>query len=490
MKNVERIKELGRLASIYTIGNVLVSFLGFVLYPIYTQYLTPSQFGIIGLAILVSGGVQHVFSLGTRGAAFNFYHRYEGRDRKELYTSLFVFTLLFGSLVVILMEVIGPGLFRWLLGEDLYHPYLRIAIYSSAVIAIFKTIPEQKLKAAENARGAVLLDIGQGVVNHTATLIGIVVLSLGAVGYLLGTLLGAVAVGVVGTVYLLRTSVRSVSLSKIKASLVYSLPLFPHHYSHFIISMADRVLLSQLATLSAVGVYTLGYALSKALQIAISAGNNAIMPEFAAASGDNEAYERLPGVATYYVLAAGLFSVGFSLFMPIMVELLFPRSYSNAISIIPWLAASFFCLALYYVPMNVLAQTQRETKYVPLLTAIAAVSNLILNYFLIPIYGIVGAAASTFAAYLLLAFTVFIISQRIRSINYEYKRLGAVIIALLVVIPVGTIIPDESVSGIVVRSILLGLFGFIILGLGFLSDGEKAILIEQGQRFRDSLDRI
>jgi O-antigen/teichoic acid export membrane protein len=342
-------------------------------------------------------------------------------------------------------------------------------------VATFKTIPEQRLKAAENATGAVVLRSGKTVVDHATRLVAVVGLSMGVVGYLLGSLVAAVAIGAVGTAYLLRRALMAFSVEKMRAALTYSLPMFPHFYSHFVISMADRVLLSRLGTLGAVGVYTLGYSLARVLQMLVTSANNAIMPEFAAASGDDEAFGRLADIATYYLLLAAVVAVGFSLFMPVALELFFPAAYQDAARILPWLAVGFFCLSLYYVPMNVLSQTQRETRYVPILTIVAAVSNIGLNYLLIPEYGITGAAVSTLVAYLLLAIMVFVLSQRFRPVAYEYRRVGIVVVALVAVVGMLPVVPEVGVVlGVLVRVALLGLFAAIVTGLGFWTPEEKA----------------
>ena len=474
MVDTHRLWELFRHTSIYTLGNVFAAGLGFLLYPLYTRYLSPEQFGVIGLAILIAAGVQHLFSLGTHGAAFNFYHRYEGREQEEFYTSLFVFTLVLSVVVVGLFELVGPTLFRWLLGEDLYDPYFRIVIITSAVVAAFKTIPEQRLRAAERAKAAVALGMGENVVNHVASLVAVVGLSMGVVGYLLGTLVAAVVVGAAGTVYLTRRAVASISVGKVRTALVYSLPLFPHYYSHFVINMADRVLLMRLGTLGAVGVYTLGYTLANVLRLVVTSANNAIMPEFAAAGGDESAFDRLADVSTYYLLLTAVAAVGLSLFMPTAIRLFFPADYQDAIKMVPWLALAFFALAMYYVPMNVIAQTQRETKYIFLLSIVAAVTNIGLNYLLIPEYGIVGAAASTFVAYLLLALLVFGASQRIRPVSYEYRRLSIIGFALVLTIGIGMSVPETGITNeLLVSSALFALFVGTITGLGFWTRGEK-----------------
>jgi len=66
---------------------------------------------------------------------------------------------------------------------------------------------------------------------------------------------------------------------------------------------------------------------------------------------------------------------------------------------------------------------KRKTKYLPFVVGFAALTNLILNYVLIPKHGMMGAAYASFISY----FILFILSTRLSlhyySIQYEYVRI-------------------------------------------------------------------
>jgi len=472
-----RLKELFRLTSIYSIGKIGVAVIGFALYPVYTQYLTPAQFGIIGLAVLVGSGSRHLFSLGTRAAAFNFYHRYEGEDREVFYTTLFVFITALSLGWLLVLEAVGPVLFQILFEEQLYDPYIRIVLLATALTATFHLIPKQRFRAAERAQLFVGMDLATTLTRHSIGLVAVIILSFGVTGYLLGQLAGAALVGLAGLVVIGRRMTPRLSAAMLRETLVYSLPMFPHFYSHFVISMADRVLLSQFSTLEAVGIYTIGYTLASALRMFISAANSAIMPEFARANEDDTAFDRLADTSTYYLLFAAVVTVGFSLFMPMFINSFFSEEYHGAISILPWLALGFFSVALYLVPMNVLSQTQRETRIVPILTIAAAASNIGLNLLLIPPLGIVGAAISTLGAYLLLATLVFLVSQRYHAVEYQYRRVGMVVASMVTIVGAEIALPRIPITyDILVRTVLLVLFFLILTGVGFWTDEERQIV--------------
>lgn len=484
MLDTDRLKNLFRLTSIYSTGKIGIAVIGFALYPVYTQYLTPADFGIIGLALLVGNGANHLFTIGLNAAAFNFYHRYEGVEREEFYTTIFAFILVLSVGWLALFETFGPWFFELLLGVDIYVPYLRIILLATAITAVLHVVPKQRYRAAEEATRFVTMDSGKQLVDYAVKLILVVALSFGVTGYLLGSLAGAVIVGIGGLAVVLRRFTPRFSAEKLWEALIYSVPLFPHFYSHFIISMADRVLLTRLGSLGAVGVYTIGYSLAGALHMVVTSANSAIMPEFARAGGDQDAFERLPVTATYYLLFSATATLGMVLFLPPFIRTFLPVDYHNAISLIPWLGMAFFAVALYYVPMNVLSQTQRNTRIVPVLTIIAASVNISLNLLLIPSYGIVGAAVSTLAAYLVLAIAVFVYSQRIHRIPYEFRRTGILVGMLPLSIVGEMMLPGLTLSlDVALRVIIFIGFFVLVTSAGFWKSEEKKTIQEIVKRF-------
>jgi O-antigen/teichoic acid export membrane protein len=70
---------------------------------------------------------------------------------------------------------------------------------------------------------------------------------------------------------------------------------------------------------------------------------------------------------------------------------------------------------------------KKKTLYVPLITGLGAVVNVLGNLFLIPRWGIMGAAWATFGGYLMMALTLFIVVQRFYPVRYQYGRLAKVI---------------------------------------------------------------
>ena len=55
---------------------------------------------------------------------------------------------------------------------------------------------------------------------------------------------------------------------------------------------------------------------------------------------------------------------------------------------------------------------EEKSSYIPVITGIGAAINVGVNFLLIPVWGIVGAALATLASYLVMAVAVYKITQK------------------------------------------------------------------------------
>jgi O-antigen/teichoic acid export membrane protein len=64
---------------------------------------------------------------------------------------------------------------------------------------------------------------------------------------------------------------------------------------------------------------------------------------------------------------------------------------------------------------------------------LGAAVNIIVNFALIPSFGMMGAALATLAAYLAMALSLYFVTQKIYKIHYEYKKMFKVFSFILLI---------------------------------------------------------
>jgi len=106
---------------------------------------------------------------------------------------------------------------------------------------------------------------------------------------------------------------------------------------------------------------------------------------------------------------------------PELLKIISNESFYSAWIVVPFIAYAFVINGFYYSFSNVFFL--EKTKYLPFITGAGAIVNIILNFILIPLYGIMGAAIANILAKSIFAFIAYIISQKLYYIPYRIKRI-------------------------------------------------------------------
>jgi O-antigen/teichoic acid export membrane protein len=218
---------------------------------------------------------------------------------------------------------------------------------------------------------------------------------------------------------------------KVKRALAYGLPLIPHQLGHWILNLSDRVILEARVPLADLGVYGFGYNLGNVEQVIANAGNSALMPNYGKAPKDAAKRAALPGLFGSYVAWTAAAALAISIFADELITAFMPAGFLQAGSIVPWVALGFFCVSLYYGPMNVITLMAGETRWVWLFTLIAGAVNIGANLLLVPLFGIQAAAVNTLLGYFTLFAMVYWYSRRFVGPIYPWGRIAVICITLV-----------------------------------------------------------
>jgi O-antigen/teichoic acid export membrane protein len=158
-------------------------------------------------------------------------------------------------------------------------------------------------------------------------------------------------------------------------------------------------------------------------------------------------------------------AVGLSLFAPWIVHLLGQKpGYWPAQNAIPALAYSSVFFAGFIV-VTIATGRMRQTKFNWVAATLAALLNFGLNLWLIPAYGMLGAAYATLAAYILLMLVRTWNAQKIYRVEYQWRRVVSILLAAGALTAVGEALPQSKLlaAGLtLVYPLLLAPLGFYL----------------------------
>jgi len=484
------IRRLAGKSLIYGLGSVLLRSINLLVLPLYTRYLTPADYGIVALGGTLTALLSIIFPLSLYSAVNRFFFLVESdADRRRVIGTIWLGMLGIGLVICLALDLAGARLFGTIFPQLPFDPFVRIAIWT-AWLGIFGFVPLNVFQAQERPGAYVWWTGATLVLTVGLTILFVVFLEQGAYGYLLATLIANAALVIPYIIVTLRDADFCVKFAYLKKALVFSLPLVPHGLASWVLAVSDRAILQFYVTVSALGLYSLGYTFGM-IQITISVAiSNAWIPfVFKRVVEEGEAAEpRLARLATYYTLVLCAVSVGLCLFARDAIYLLTAEPFHVAYQVVPIIVIGYLWNGLYLLPQNFLF-LKSKTAWIPLATVAAGLVNVALNFALVPHYGIMAAAWATFAAFLVMFVLMFLIAHRVYPFPYEYRRIAGILGAAGLVICAGLSIDLPLYTNILIKAILFMTFPLILALGGFLTADERIALIALAKRVVPRLGR-
>lgn len=242
-----------------------------------------------------------------------------------------------------------------------------------------------------------------------------------------------------------------------KSALLFNLPLIPHYLSMFVLSSSDKIMISYLVSEEATAFYSVAYSIATIALIIWNAIDASLMPyTFKKLKEEDCASINKVVVPILIVFAVGCFSI--ILLGPEMVWLMGSKGYKEAAVVIPPVVGGIFFQIQYFLYSNVLYY-YKKPRFVMFGSVLAALLNLVLNYFCIKQFGYIAAAFTTLGCYFLQALIDFIAMRKVAKKNVYNLPL---LIGVSAVVTVVSICGSMLYSYQIVRYVILGIFLLLI----------------------------
>jgi len=484
-----RIARLFSHTGIYAAGSFGLKILSAVIVPIYTVLLAPEEYGVWALAAMLLAGLAYLYNPALHGAVTRFFYDHEHDDEARLRFQGTVVTFLLGwsTVVSITLVLAGPWLFERLFDDFPFDPYgwFLVAI---AQVTVLGVVPNAVWIASEKPRTFVSFSVASNAVNMLGALALVALAGLGVMGLFWARLLGVAIVALPYVIWLRRNVGLAFDAHDLSWALRFSLPLVPHLLAHWVLGMADRYLIERELGLAAVGIYGSAYVFINGVNTVSASLNQAMVPLFNRAYGDESERAFVGRTITYFVMSVSAVSLAAVVVSPTLVRLLYAERYGEAAEIAAILSAGGLFQGLYYVYVNGLFFFKRNLV-IPFITVASGTVNVVLNLLWIPKYGIAGAAWATLVGYLVLTLGVRWGCRRVTHLPFETGRLWRVA-AVAFPVALGSWMLDGRlplVAEVPVKLALLAATPLILHALGFWRPEEVAWL---ETRVRKGLRRL
>jgi len=429
----KELKSLGKQTVIYGAGSMLSRLSAFLLLPVYTNYLTPAQFGTLEI-FYMSTAVISIF-LGTQlsHAALRFYFDYDTeRGRYLVISSSFILYFCFSAVVLGACALFSGQFSRLLFSTSEYTTHF-VVLFVWLLFSLSNEIFFAFVRALERARFFVVIMLLELLIKIVLCIVFVVEFQWAELGVLAGNLAGTGTAFVVLFVFTFSRCTFEVDVPLSMRLVRYTLPLIFVSMCGTAMSLADRFFLKTYTSLAMVGIYALGMRFANVVNFLIfhpfTKGYGPF--RFSIMKKDNapDIYSRVTTYFCFFFLWACL---GVIAWAREVIVVMADQSYWGSYQVVPVLVVSVFFSGLYYM-VQIGVYLKKNTRVLSYVFAAAAFFNLVCLWLLVPAFGIMGAALSVCVTRVLVVLLGLYCSQLVYPIQYEWARclkIGVVFLAL------------------------------------------------------------
>lgn len=377
---------------ILAIGTFGSKVLVFLLMPLYTRVLTPGDYGVVDLLVQTSNLLIPIVSAGITNAIIRF-GLDKNYDKRDIFTSgLFVICCGYAVFVLIYPAV---SQIEMLGGHTLL-------IYLYVLTSSLRSLCSQFVRARELVRLYAFDGMLSTFMVLVLNILFLVGLKMGITGYLLATILSDfLSAAFLFWIAGLRRYIRPHRpfLPILGEMLRYCAPLIPTTIFWWITNVSDRYIVTHLLGSDANGLYAVAYKIPTLIILVSGIFSDAWQMSAVTESGsDRDTF--FSTVAQTYQSVIFSAASGLILFAKPIMYLLVEKAYFEAWRYIPplVLATVFSCLVTF---LGSVYMVEKRSVATLTTTIIGAAANLVINFVLIPLYGVDGAAFATFISYFL-----------------------------------------------------------------------------------------
>jgi O-antigen/teichoic acid export membrane protein len=212
-----------------------------------------------------------------------------------------------------------------------------------------------------------------------------------------------------------------------KEILAYGFPLIGTGIAVRELGSTDRYFLAHYSGLDANGIYAVGTKIAMFIGLVAGTIQLAWGPFSMDIQYEKNAKDIYAKVFLLFSLVSILSVYFISMFAIDLLKVFTRPDYYSARSVIPFLCFSTVFSSAYFLVVLGIHLT-KKLQHTIWITISAALLNIILNYFLTPVYGPVGAAFSIMAANFLIVVLTLRLSQKYYYINFGYTRILFVLV--------------------------------------------------------------
>ncbi len=419
---------------VYGLGGIINKLIPLIMIPVITRLMPDSTYyGISDMANTVVSFATAIAVMGMYDAMYRMFFEKDDRDyKKKVCSTTFVFVLASAAAVSILVVLFKDVLSKYFLGSSQYS-FVIYFVAANVFVDTVNTVIASPTRMQNHRKTFLTTNAVGPLISYTMS---VILLMKGH--YLIAMPLGLVVSSlIIHVTYLcINRSWFSPGLfdkDLLKVMLPIGIPMAVNILTYWVFNSCDRLMITNLINVGESGIYAIGSKLGHASQLvytAFAAGWQyfafSTMKEDDQVESNSMVFEYL-GVISY-VITMFVCALSYEIF-----RLLFTEEYLTGYIVAPYLFIAPLLLMLFQVIANQFLVIKKTWPNMLILIT-GAIVNVGLNYLLIPIMGIEGAAIATLAGYVAALLIASVVLTRMRLLKVSGRFMAATIVMAAVML--------------------------------------------------------
>ena len=492
----EQLRKLTSDSAVYGVSNILGRFITFLLVPFYTQFLPQGEYGIVIVMYSFIAFLNGVFTFGLEPAYMRFVTGKSEHERNRVFATSILFIAAAAVVLMALVMLFRSPVQGLLELRPEWNAILPLSLGMIALDAV-NVIPFAALRMENRARVFAAVKLTSIVINVALNVLFIAIMRESIVFIFISGVIASASSTVLLLPFMASRLRAGTDRELLVRLLAYGLPTMPGAVAIMLIEIIDKPIMLKLTDAATAGVYGTNYKLGIFMMLVVTVFRYAWQPFYLQLSatddsersagragekkGGDESKRLFARVLTYFVLLGAVVVLTLSLFIDELVRIPIPftdgrrlihPAYWGGLGIVPIILFSYLWAGIAQI-LNAGLYIEKRTSWILYATAAGAAVNILINILFIPLWGMYGGAAATFAAYVVICLIYAAAGRRIYPIRWEYGRLARIGLALTASALCWYLVPAPDLLGSIAWEVLI-LFGFgAILSLsGFFQPAE------------------
>ncbi|MCC7202300.1 MAG: oligosaccharide flippase family protein [Nitrospirae bacterium] len=451
-------------------GQALSLLVGLASFPILTRILSREEYGMLGLVTTTMFVVVAIAKAGLSDGIVRFYKEYDSTpEERDIFSSTVVIRGLVFSLSTVFLYIVIFLTVRKFLNVDIKYVVCFMIMSGYFLLRPLNVIILNILRVTGRTIFFNFINLLGKITAVVCSLLLLLYIIGAFYGYFIGLVLSELFVSII-LFYWFFTHYKIV-LSKVSGSLAMSLvkfglPLLITELSYLLLSYADRYLIAAYQGVDDLGIYSVGYNVASYISdMMMFSLSYAVVPIYVALyqkEGRERTEEFLSKCMHYLLVAIIPICIGYTLVSRDLLVTLASKRYLEAAQFSPIILFGSFFLGMNNI-LNAGLYLGKKTRVILAIMLTAVIVNIILNLFLLPVYGIMGSAVATLAACMLSSALTYMFSHNHLTIRVNLKPIAYHLALSAVMFLV--------VRQIVIDEVWINLFVKVAAGLLIISFG-------------------